>query len=600
MTGPAISGGMLARSHGLGAPCWSPGGDRLAWTDSYDGRVDLVVAAVDGSAAPVVVTTDRGVGGGWCWAGDNELVVATDDGRLVTMAPNGAPGRVLHRDGDAIAPTVSSRGEVAFAIERDDACDVAVVPLDGSAWAMRVSHADYAWDPAWSPDGLSLAWHEWDLPDMPWDASRVVIRGPGAADAEGRTRIGGDAVAASQPRFSPDGAHLAYVSDADGYPMLWVSAPDGTNARPVLAEPCEHAEPSWGHGQRSFAWSPDSSELAWCRNEDGFGRLVISAPGKRSARELSKGWHRGLDWSAHGIACVRSGAVTPPQVVVLAANGSGRRSFARGPIGGFEATGLVEPRAVTWKSGSATVHGLLWRPADDPSGTRAPHPLLVSVHGGPTHQSLADWAPQVQAFVQRGWSVLQPDYRGSTGHGRAYTQALAGFWGERDVADVAAGIRHAVKEGWADAARVAIMGGSAGGLTALLVAAQHPDLVHAVVARYPVCDLVDLAATTHRFESTYTFRLVGPLPEAADTYRDRSPLSHAGEIRVPVLLLHGDKDTSVPLVQSEAVAGALRAAGTTVERHVYAGEGHGWSKSATIADDFERVDAFLRRWVLPR
>ena len=115
-----------------------------------------------------------------------------------------------------------------------------------------------------------------------------------------------------------------------------------------------------------------------------------------------------------------------------------------------------------------------------------------------------------------------------------------------------------------------------------------------------MCDLVDLAATTHRFESGYTLRLVGPLPEAADTYRDRSPISRAAEIRAPVLLLHGDDDTSVPLAQSEALAAALRAAGTQVERHVYDGEGHGWRRAETIADDFDRVDAFLTRWVLPR
>ena len=124
------------------------------------------------------------MGGGWCWASDDELVVATDDGRLITMAPDGSSGRVLHRDGRAVSPSVSARGEVAFAIERDDACDVAVVPLDGSAWAVRVSRADYAWDPAWSPDGRALAWHEWDLPDMPWDASRVVIQVMGGSETE--------------------------------------------------------------------------------------------------------------------------------------------------------------------------------------------------------------------------------------------------------------------------------------------------------------------------------------------------------------------------------------------------------------------------------
>jgi dipeptidyl aminopeptidase/acylaminoacyl peptidase len=592
---------MVARSHGVADPRWSPDGARLAWTDAFDGRTDLVVAPIDGSGPPVVVTADGALGGGWCWAGDDEVVVVAGNGKLVALHLGTGARRVLSRDGRAVAPAVSARGEVAFAIERDDACDIAIVPLDGTAWPVRVSYADYAWNPVWSPDGARLAWHEWDLPDMPWDASRVVIRrsdGNHSGEAEGR--IGGVGVAASQPRFSPDGSQLAFVSDADGWPALWVADPDGANARAVLAEQREHAEPEWGPGQRSFAWSPDSTELVWCRNESGFGRLVIAAPGKRSARELSRGWHRGLDWGPGGITCVRSGAKTPPQIVVLAANGSGRRTIARGPVGGFEATGLVEPRAVTWKSASATVHGLLWRPAEESSATRSTRPLIVLVHGGPTGQGQADWSTRLQHFVQAGWNVLQPDYRGSTGYGRAYAQALAGHWGDRDVADVAAGIRHADKEGWADTAHVAIMGGSAGGMTALLVAARHPDLVHAVIALYPVCDLLDLNERTHRFESGYTVRMVGPLPVTADVYRDRSPVTRAAEIRAPVLLLHGSDDDTVPAGQSAEMADALRRAGTPVERHVYEGEGHGWRRADTLADDFARVDDFLARRVLPR
>jgi dipeptidyl aminopeptidase/acylaminoacyl peptidase len=588
-----ITAAMVARSHGVADPRWAPDGSRLGWIDSFDGRSDLVVAPADGSAPPVVVTADCPAGGGWAWAGPDEVVIAASDGRLLALPVAGGEPRVLSRDGRAAAPAVSARGEVAFTLGRDDAEDIAVVPLDGSRWPVRVSHADFARDAAWSPDGTTLAWHEWDLPDMPWDASRIAIRSAGSVKT-----IGGNAVSVGQPRFSPDGTQHAYISDSEGWPVLHVAEADGSNAHVVLAENREHAEPAWGPGQRSFAWSPDGTELAWCRNEDGFGRLVISAPGKRSARELSRGWHRGIDWGPGGILCVRSGAVTPPQVVTLAANGSGRRSFARGPVGGFEAAGPVEPRPVTWKSGSATVHGLLWRPGL--AGARGTRPLLVLVHGGPTSQGLADWSPRVQLLVQRGWTVLVPQYRGSTGYGRAYAQALAGRWGERDVADVAAGIRHAEKEGWADTSRVALMGGSAGGMTVLLVAAQHPDLVHAVVALYPVCDLVDLAATTHRLESGYTVRLVGPLPATAETYRDRSPLSRASEIRVPVLLLHGSADNTVPLAQSEELAAALRASGVPVERHVYDGEGHGWGHAETIADEAGRIDAFLSRWVLPR
>ncbi len=242
--------------------------------------------------------------------------------------------------------------------------------------------------------------------------------------------------ACSQARFSPDGTRLAWVRDGalvvDGTAML--------SGEPLR----ECAEPAWSPGQRSYAWSPDGGELAWCRNESGFGRMVIGAPDRKSARELSRGWHRDLDWAGNGIVCVRSGAVTPNQLVVLAANGSGRRTIARGPVGGFEATGLVEPRPVTWKSGGAAVHGLLWRSAD----ASGPAPTVVHVHGGPTGQALADWNPRVQWLVQHGYTVLQPNHRGSSGYGVAYRNALDGRWGELDVADVAAGIRHAIKQGW--------------------------------------------------------------------------------------------------------------------------------------------------------
>jgi dipeptidyl aminopeptidase/acylaminoacyl peptidase len=566
----------IARSHSVADPRWSPSSSRIAWVDSFDGRSDVCVAPADGSGPPVVVTAESGVGGGFCWVSDGQLVVAAADGALVVVAADGGVLRELSGDGRAFAPVASSRGEIAFGLDRDDACDIAVVPFDGSAWPRRVSTADYAWDPSWSADGSRLAWHEWDLPNMPWDGSRIVEL------ADGEVKVVAEG-ACGQPRFSPDGQRLAYIRDG----VLHV---DGTR---VLDESYEHAEASWSPGQRSYTWSPDSSELCWCRNENGFGRLVIGAPGRKSARGLSKGWHRGIDWGPLGIACARSGAVTPQHVVVLAANGSARQVVARGPVGGFERAQLVEPRPVTWKSSNATVHGLLWRPA----ASDEPAPLLVTVHGGPTSQALADWNPRIQRFVERGWAVLQPNYRGSTGYGTGYRRALDGRWGERDVADVAAGVRHAVKEGWADPRRVVLMGGSAGGLTVLLVAALHADQIAAVVALFPVVDLVDLHATTHRFESGYTPRMVGELPAELDTWRERSPISHASEIRAPVLLLHGSADRSVRPEQSEEMERVLRASGRFVERHVYEGEGHGWRRAETVADELRRVDAFLARWV---
>jgi acetyl esterase/lipase len=574
---------MLSRSRSVSGPRWSPAGSRLAWVESFDGRSDVVVVAVDetGPAGPpTVVTAECGAGGGFAWVDDDLLVVAGADGRLAVVHATGGVERFLTRDGRALVPVVSARGEVACAIERDDACDIATVPLDGSAWPERVSHADYAWDPEWSPDGGALVWQEWDLPNMPWHASRLMRRD---APGEKASLVAADG-ACSQARFSPDGARLAWVCDGrlvvDGEPLL----PRDPHQ--------ECAEPAWSPGQRSFAWSPGSDELAWCRNESGFGRMVIGGPGRKSARELSRGWHRDIGWGEQGIVCVRSGAVTPPQVVVLAPNGSARRAIARGPVGGFERTGLVEPRPVTWKSGSAVVHGLLWRPAD----ASGPQPMVVHVHGGPTGQALADWNPRVQWLVQQGYGVLQVNHRGSSGYGVAYRNALDGRWGEVDTADVAAGIKHALKEGWAVPDRVALMGASAGGFTVLNVAARQPDLVQAVVALFPVTDLVHLAATTHRFESGDLARLVGPLPATRAEYVARSPLARAADVRAAVLLLQGDQDRVVSADGTAAFADALRRAGVEVEYHVYAGEGHGWRRAETVADELARTSAFLARW----
>jgi dipeptidyl aminopeptidase/acylaminoacyl peptidase len=600
---PIITAAMVARSRSIAEPRWSPSGRRIAWLDAFDSRADVSVADRENGGPPLVVTADFPVtpagaygGGAFCWADDDHLVVAGADGRLVVVAAAGGVVRELVRDGRAFAPAVSRRGEVACSIEREEACDIAILPLDGSAWPVRISDADYAWDPAFSPDGRLLVWHEWDLPNMPWDGSRVALH-----DRDSHKTVvvaGGDDIAVGQPRFAPDGHALAFVSDATGFMNLHVAGADGNDARPVLDEPYEHAEPSWGPGQRSYAWSPAGDELVWCRNERGLASLVVGAPGRTSARVLAKAWHQGIDWAPPGIIAVRSGAVTPPHVVEFAANGSSRRRVARGAVAGFERAPLVEPRPVTWRSGGADVHGLLYRPVQPASGAGTAPPLYVHIHGGPTGQANALWSARIQYFVERGWAVFAPDYRGSAGYGRAYAQSLNALWGERDVADVASGIRHAGREGWCDPKRVAVVGGSAGGLTVLLLCALHADLLRAGVSLFGVTDLYELAATTHRFESRYLDRLVGDLPRDAARYHDRSPLTHAADISVPLLVLQGADDKVVPRAQAELLVDAMRSAGRTVEYQLYEGEGHGWRRLETIADDLQRTEAFLRKHVL--
>ena len=296
-----------------------------------------MAAPADGSGPPVVVTADAAASafGGFTWAGDELVVYAAKDGRLVAVPAGGGPLRVLSPDGEAAAPAATPDGRrIAFVLERADRCDIAVVPTDGSAWPARMSTgADWTFDPAWSPSGRTLAWHEWDFPNMPWDNSRIVLRGVDGLVPSGPPRVvaggnGRGGVACGQPRFSPGGDALAFVSDATGWMNVWVGGPEGEDAKPLLEEPAEHAEPTWGAGQRSYAWAPDGSAVALCRNEGGFGRLVVvSRSGE--ALPIGKGWHHFLDWSAAGLAAIRSGGVTPPSVVVADPGAVGaRRVFA--------------------------------------------------------------------------------------------------------------------------------------------------------------------------------------------------------------------------------------------------------------------------------
>ena len=195
--------------------------------------------------------------------------------------------------------------------------------------------------------------------------------------------------------------------------------------------------------------------------------------------------------------------------------------------------------------------------------------------------------------------MLVSDHRGSTGHGRDYQQALRGRWGELDVSDIVDMIAHAHRRGWGSPRRTAIIGSSAGGFTALGVAASNPELIAAAIVAYPVTDLSDLAERSHRFERHYSDSLVGRLPDAAALYRDRSPLSFAGRLAAtPMLVLHGDSDPVVPVDQSRAFVERCVASGGQVELVVYEGEGHGFRKPESQLDEYRRMQGFLASHVL--
>jgi dipeptidyl aminopeptidase/acylaminoacyl peptidase len=260
---------------------------------------------------------------------------------------------------------------------------------------------------------------------------------------------------------------------------------------------------------------------------------------------------------------------------------------------------LSDAQAISWNGHDGEpVYGLYYAPSSDRFEGSGQPALIVIVHGGPTSAVNAAFNGTAQFFATRGYAVLLPNYRGSTGYGKAYMNRLRGSWGVYDVEDSATGASHLAAQGLADPTRLVIMGGSAGGFTVLQSLVDKPGFYRAGVCLYGVSNQFGLATDTHKLEERYLDSLLGPLPEAAALYRERSPVFHADRIIDPIIIFQGEDDKVVPRNQSDTIVESLRARGVPHEYHVYAGEGHGWRKPETIDHYHQTMQRFLAQYVL--
>lgn len=598
---------------------WDSDGRRLVWHEGRGARGVLVCAEPGSPDAPRDLTPGDlsargrvGYGGGDFCVGHGFVYFAEGgSGRIYRQSVRGGPAvPVTPPFGHAAAPALSPDGRwLAYVHTDGDEDCLAIVAADGSQWPRRlVGGHDFFMQPCWHPGGDRLAFIAWDFPNMPWDGTGlyVVHLEPGGPDAvqEVEQLAGGPEVAIFQPAFSPDGRYLAYVSDEGGWGQIYVRDLGDGGLRQLTAGEFEHGDAAWVQGMRTFAWSHDSARIYFLRNHDGVRHAMVQALAGGPAQRLGAG--EGYTWieqpaaspAADMIAGIASSDFVPARVVL--ADGERTRVLKRSSAELVPAAQQAAAQPVSWATaGGAVAHGLLYLPPGYTPGQAGPRPpAIVRIHGGPTSQASASYSAATQFFVTRGYTVLDVNYRGSTGYGRAYMLALRDSWGICDVEDAVSAAQYLGESGAADPARLVIYGGSAGGYTVLEALSRAPGTFRAGICMYGVSSLFALASDTHKFEQRYLDLIVGPLPETADRYRERSPIFHADLIRDPIAVFQGEEDTVVPPSQSEEIVAALRRNGVPHIYQLYAGEGHGWRRPETIERFYTAVEGFLKQYVI--
>lgn len=465
------------------------------------------------------------------------------------------------------------------------------IGLTGSVVEIAAGHDFYA-APTVSDDGSMLAFISWDHPNMPWDHTSLWIST--STDGMWATpRLVLDGPALQQPRWSPDG-DLYVVSDATGFWNIHhVDIPTGRST-PVVDLAVEFGVPSWAFGNRTYDWAPDGS--IWCTWIDHgvahLGRIVGGDLGEVEVPFTEYGRIEALPDGR--VVALAASWTAPSAVVIIGTDGRHELVSSTDPME-LRPDAVSVPELVEFSgSDDRPTHAFFFPPVSThhhlPAGEHPP--LIVMSHGGPTGNARSSLDLGIQYWTSRGIAVADVNYGGSTGFGTEYRNRLRGAWGIVDMVDCTRAATHLAAAGRVDPDRLVIKGGSAGGYTTLCALVFGDDFA-AGISRYGVADLETLARDTHKFEARYLDSMIGPWPEAADVYRERSPIHHTDRLSTPMIVLQGSEDPVVPPSQSEQLVDALAAAGVQHTYLLFDGESHGFRRAENIAAALEAELSFL-------
>lgn len=611
---PITSDLIVAQSITLSEVCLD--GAHVYWLEGRpqeQGRYVVVRADQDGrpadiTSAPYNARTRVHEYGGGSWTVRDGTVYFSNfaDGRLYRQLPGASLPQPLtpepaERDRQCrfADGVVDQRRRRWIGVREDHTADGepvnAIVAVDlggGGGGNVLASGHDFYASPRLSPDGRWLVWLAWDHPNMPWNGTRLYLGALTQSGAIGKFEpiAGGETESIFQPEWSPDGAQIVFVSDRSGWWNLY-SLDLATRAMRALAPmAAEFGLPQWVFGMSSYAFA-GPQRIVCTYSQGGLGRLAVVDPTNATLTPVATPFTEfGSLRAAGDHAVFRAGAPDHPASIVALDLASGQHSVLKRAtdildradlrIGDY----LAPAESIEFPTtGGETAFGLFYPPRNPdyaPPAQERP-PLLVKCHGGPTSAASSTLNLGVQYWTSRGIAVLDVNYRGSTGFGRAYRDRLQLNWGVVDVDDCVAGAQFLAAQGRIDGKRCVISGGSAGGYTTL-AALTFRDFFQGGASYYGVSDAAALARDTHKFESCYLDWLIGPYPQEEARYRERSPLYHADRLAKPVIFFQGEEDAVVPPNQAESMVEALRRKGNPVGYFLFSGEQHGFRKAGNI------------------
>jgi dipeptidyl aminopeptidase/acylaminoacyl peptidase len=598
----------------LGMPRWD--GDDLYWIEGRPldaGRQVIVRRSATGAIADLTPagfnarTRVHEYGGGQYAVKDGTIWFANYDDQRIYRQGSGSdptpitPGvDVRHADLQVDA----NRGLI-YAVREDHTTGAreavnSLVALDweGRRDAIHIAAGnDFYSSPRLSPDGKQLAWLTWNHPNMPWVSTELWVAG---LDDEGRVRssrrvAGGGTESICQPEWGP-GGELYFISDRTDWWNLYRARDEGAEA--ICPQESEFGGPQWVFGTTYYAVL-DADEMICLSTQAGSSKIwkVEIGQGRLAPVELLYSQLHDIALNGRRVALIAASPTLSERVLIVDLV-SGAQEVVKASTDSHIDPGFFSiPHMVEFPTENGlTAHAIHYAPKNRdftaPAGMKPP--LIVHVHGGPTSRARPTFDLEIQYWTSRGFGIIDVNYGGSTGYGRAYRERLKGMWGEVDVEDSVNAAQHLVRLGQADPARVAITGGSAGGFTTLLALTKR-DFFRAGASHFGVGDLVTFAKDTHKFESRYLDWLVGPYPERADLYRERSAVNYADQLSCPVILFQGLEDEVVPPSQAEEFVAACKAKHLPYAYITFAGEQHGFRMASSIRRSIEAELYFYSR-----